>query len=429
MYSTGWADLEDKRLSEEQNSNNPPAGLGRRQFIGALGASATSAIFLQHFARAQDGIVYYQDSLGEIVPASPYATELGIAPLPAPAPSPASAVSPRASSDAAADPCGSTSIQPGYTSPNFLMIMVDQLRSPRWLPPGGLPGNLLPNIDWLLNHSVSFSNYFVAAAACTPSRSTLLTGLYAQQTCLFQTQAPLGCQPPLRTGFPNIATVPGQSSQQIGGGWVPYTSYWIGKWHLSDAAQNGAGMGANGPTDYGFTLPQGGGLNLNLPPDKSIPSPNGVGNLATEGYNPSGLHPTRDAQPPGTQPPDDITSPLYCDAAIVDFFLTQWLPNAPPSPWFTAVSLVNPHDISAFPFSYNLNGTPGFGGTPPNHPASSYQAPPPVARQDRELPEVRSTMTLTCQPFRRSTPSCRPTGTTRTPQTGSATPRVRRSPG
>jgi hypothetical protein len=229
-------------------------------------------MFLEHFAQAQDGVVYYQDSFGEIVPASLDAMSQGIFPSQVPAPSdPAIAgtashaperrhveSASRSHSKDHASPaeeisCSQTSKQSGYTSPNFLMIMVDQLRAPRWLPPGGQAAldSLLPNITYLRNHSHSFSNYFVAATACSPSRSTLLTGLYTQQTCIFQTQDGGGCQPVLQTGFPNIATVLSQSASQVGGGWIPYNCFWIGKWHLSDNAIGGSGMGANGPSAYG----------------------------------------------------------------------------------------------------------------------------------------------------------------------------------
>lgn len=345
--------------------------LGRRKFIAALGAAATSASFLESFAKGQDGVIYYQDSFGDIVAATPDVVNFGL-PLPSvPAP-----VSPDNSGirplDAAAPCPSSTSIADNWVSPNILMIMVDQLRAPRWLPATGQPGldSLLPNLAYLRNHSYSYSNYYVAATACTPSRSTLLTGLYAQQTCLFQTQAPGGPQPDLQVGFPNIATVLSQagiSNSPNGTPWKPYRCNWIGKWHLSDSKP----LGSNGPSGYGF-LP----IDHNLPKDNTVASPNGTGNLGTEGssINPNGWHPTAGPQPGTSSYPPSSLLPLYADAAIVDFFETQWLPNLPAEPWFAAVSLVNPHDISQFPFCFNLAGTTGF-GTPANPPGFAFPSP------------------------------------------------------
>src|ERR1039458_8720476 len=79
---------------------------------------------------------------------------------------------------------GSTTyVTANYKQPNFLMIMVDQMGVPRWLP-----GPTLTNINNLIvNHACAFPNFFAAATACTPSRATLLTGLYSQQTCIFNT--------------------------------------------------------------------------------------------------------------------------------------------------------------------------------------------------------------------------------------------------
>lgn len=54
--------------------------MNRRTFIGALGATAASAVFLEQFAKGQDGTIYYEDSFGNIVPASPDTIAVGIYP-------------------------------------------------------------------------------------------------------------------------------------------------------------------------------------------------------------------------------------------------------------------------------------------------------------------------------------------------------------
>lgn len=260
--------------------------------------------------------------------------------------------------------------------------MVDQWRSPRWFPATASGGwsevdALLPNIAKLRRHSVIFPNYYVAATACTPSRATLLTGLYSQQTAMFRTQGlNTVAIPSLDPGFPTFATALSQ--------WE-YNVYWIGKWHLSDPAPAGPPPGANGPTDYGFTKAQVPNPQLNYPRDTNDASPNGLGNLGTEGDNPfPGDFPPVPA-PPDHQPDNisDAPFPLLNDAAICDFFISTFLPNVAPSPtpWRATVSFVNPHDITSFPYAYDLatSSGPFF---PPNPVPSqadlfpSYPAPP-----------------------------------------------------
>ena len=67
------------------------------------------------------------------------------------------------------------------------------------------------------------------------------------------------------------------------------------------------------------------------------------------------------------------------DSAIADAFL-KWLPTAPTlNKWFTAVSFVNPHDISQFPFAFGLTGSDPTDFGPPSNtykPAAGFQPPP-----------------------------------------------------
>src|SRR5215469_11103053 len=80
---------------------------------------------------------------------------------------------------------------PIQTSPNILIIMVDQMRWPAWLSSTQmttLSQTYLPNImGRLYNNSYIFQQYYAAATMCVPSRSTLLTGLYAPQTAVYET--------------------------------------------------------------------------------------------------------------------------------------------------------------------------------------------------------------------------------------------------
>src|SRR5260370_30371626 len=108
--------------------------------------------------------------------------------------------------------------------PNILIILVDQWRSPIWFPDPTTLATLLPSTSAFFSESVNFTNYFPAATACTPSRATLVTGLYAPQTAMLVTQHN-DKGPNLNPRFPTFGTL----LQQQG-----YQAFWYGKWHLSN---------------------------------------------------------------------------------------------------------------------------------------------------------------------------------------------------
>src|SRR5215471_19051900 len=114
--------------------------------------------------------------------------------------------------------------------PNILVILVDQMRTPQ--PPFDqtLFDQAAPNLASLRQQSVAFNYHYAAATACSPSRSTMLTGLYTHQTGMFLTNA-AGLPgelptPDLNPGFPTWGSI--LSSAQFG-----YNTFWWGKWHLS----------------------------------------------------------------------------------------------------------------------------------------------------------------------------------------------------
>lgn len=335
----------DIRSNQQPVSSNG-GGLNRRDFLTTLGAAA-GGVLTAKSVLAKSQFPQYQDSFGNVVPAAGDAINVGVFPPPISNPAP-----------------GQAMVTPGYAQPNILMIMVDQLRSPRWLPSGGQAAidELLPNIAFLREHSFNFPNYYAAATDCTPSRATLLTGLYSQQTFMFKTQTS-NAQPTLQTGFPTFGTALAQQAN--------YTTCWIGKWHLSDYYPKGVTPGAGGPANYGFSA-----SGLNLPANSSLASPSGASNEGTVGYNgtPYG---SGTLTPPTTVP--SIQAPtiqLLSDGAIANWFINQWLPAAPLSnPWFASVSFINPHDISNFPSSYALAGTPNFGQASAT-PTVGFQPPP-----------------------------------------------------
>lgn len=175
--------------------------------------------------------------------------------------------------------------------PNILLLMVDQWRQPPHSSPQAQHGALLPALAKLRSESVTFSNFYTAATACSPARSTFVTGLYTHQTGLLLTM-PLNRDngvPGLNPGFPTY----GSMLSSLG-----YRTWFWGKWHLSADSEVGP---------YGYS----GG---------TMPSPNG---------NPG--------------------QGLMDDPSITQQF-EQWLDeHGAEGPWCTTVSWVNPHDIAWYP--------------------------------------------------------------------------------
>jgi len=402
---------------------------------------AAAALGALPLGRSQDSspsqVYYYQDSFGNIAPVDQTLINLGIYPPPVPA---TSALPGNAANPGPVPEADATTYSSGYPKYNILLIIVDQMRNPAlWLPSGNnwwsAYNSVLPNITGLAKKSAFiFPNYFVAATACTPSRACLLTGLYSQQTCIFSssTDSSSVTSPPLLpynpgwssgnywAGFPTIGNVLSQQLNANNG----YDCAWIGKWHLSCYDLLETGPGANGPSDYGFgdpyCLPNANNSNpyhtlLSTETPVAYPSPNGVLNggaggdfldaplaSGSNGHDiPNFLY--GDAYPvqyynnnTGTMQPvmpvSDHTQ--LSDAAIAYAFTDGWLPfanstfntgggypssSALNNPWFCAVSFINPHDITDFPYASGLLPTPGNFTLPANNGGLSptgYQPPP-----------------------------------------------------
>ncbi|HXA54269.1 MAG TPA: sulfatase-like hydrolase/transferase, partial [Solirubrobacteraceae bacterium] len=170
-----------------------------------------------------------------------------------------------------------------HRPPNILVLVVDQLRAPVWLPAAATPASVMPNLAALREGAVSFERHYTAANDCTPSRGALVTGLYSHQTgCLITGDSRLD------PGFPTWGTL----LRELG-----YSTWWWGKWHLNPNPSATL-------EQYGFA----GG---------TYPSPNGAPGQGTE-----------------------------VDPQIAAQFV-EWLrAEGGGEPWCATVSLVNPHDIA-----------------------------------------------------------------------------------
>lgn len=242
---------------------------------------------------------------------------------------------------------------PVLKNPNILIIMVDQLRLPAWLgdsQTAALSQTVLPNIMGRLQaNSYDFSQFFVAATACTPSRACLLTGLYPPQTAMYTNPESGSSMTPglaLNSAYPTWGTGMGVLNPAYAG-----NQWWFGKWHLSNC------MLASPLTPYGFntrTYPGGPGPIYNG-------SPNGVPNEGTDGGAFSG------------------STNVYASDALIAGDFIGWLtgqsptPTPPAAPWCATVSLINPHDITSAPAWLQSSPFPPVGVAP-----QSVYFPPPA---------------------------------------------------
>ncbi len=225
-------------------------------------------------------------------------------------------------------------------SPNIVVVLVDQLRTPQWFQNAATAAGLMPNLARLRRDGVYFSGHYTAANDCTPSRAVLLTGLHSQQTgCLVTGGSTLAPE------FPTWGTMLREQG---------YQTWWYGKWHLTHNDNNWSASSNGGALEqYGFS----GG---------TYPSPDGG---------------------PGQG--------WAVDPLIANQF-KNWYASAPKHrPWCTTVSFVNPHDI-AWWYRWSRHAMPErrapsiVGSLPPNFET-------PEAMRARRKPRLQHSLQDTAQ--------------------------------
>ena len=109
-------------------------------------------------------------------------------------------------------------IQAQPTRRNIIFVLADDHRFDMigalghpWLK------GLTPNLDRMVNHGVTFRNAFVTSSLCSPSRASMLTGLYMHQHGVSDNFSPVD---------PKLATFP-EMLQKSG-----YRTGFFGKWHM-----------------------------------------------------------------------------------------------------------------------------------------------------------------------------------------------------
>jgi arylsulfatase A-like enzyme len=248
--------------------------------------------------------------------------------------------------------------------PNLILLITDQQRAIRHWPedPGWLR-ELMPNEAELARTGLSFSNAFCNTAMCSPSRSTLLTGLYPARhgVPLTLTAADLKPDPRntpavtrelidilRRPGAPRRRALQGFARgalRRTTGGGEPelspslpnlagmlraagYEVAYKGKWHLTQPLRESGWSAADSERierDFGFA-----GWD---PPDAGE-------NAKAENFGGGNVGPLGQGW-------DEV----YIRG------VESWLGRADlPEPFCLVVSLVNPHDVLGFPASYRRGG-------------------------------------------------------------------------
>jgi arylsulfatase A-like enzyme len=128
--------------------------------------------------------------------------------------------------------------------PDMILIITDEQRATQHFPPGWEEENL-PTLTFLKKNGFSFDRAFCNTCMCSPSRATLFTGIYPAKHKVSQTLTiggPLSpSEPTISTSIPTIMNVLWNDG---------YDVQYRGKWHMSKGV---AGNGAS--TNYDNLTP------------------------------------------------------------------------------------------------------------------------------------------------------------------------------
>lgn len=102
---------------------------------------------------------------------------------------------------------------------NIVFILSDDHRYDAMGFMGKIPWLETPNLDQMAARGAHVKNAFVTTALCSPSRASILTGMYSHSHTIVDNTAP---EPPNLTYFPQLL--------QQGG----YKTAFFGKWHMGD---------------------------------------------------------------------------------------------------------------------------------------------------------------------------------------------------
>ncbi len=211
---------------------------------------------------------------------------------------------------------------------NIILFMTDQDRAIQHFPPDWAQENL-PGLTALQRNGLSFNRSFTNACMCSPARSTFMTGFLPAQHGVkytLENDMPAPQYPqvemPTPDALPNLATIAAAAG---------YNVVYKGKWHCSKPAAADFVWTPQDIAKYGWSRwnPQDAGANQDIPEMGGGLANNDGRFMASVGN--------------------------YEDSSEgVLQFITQVAANM--QPFFLVISLVNPHDVLAYPSKHGQAG-------------------------------------------------------------------------
>jgi arylsulfatase A-like enzyme len=207
---------------------------------------------------------------------------------------------------------------------NVLLFLIDQQRPVMHFPKNWEKQNLL-GLHRLKQHGLSFERAFCNSCMCSPSRATLMTGLFpAQHGVKYTLEEDMPTPPYPQVELP--LDLPNLASQMSAAGYhVPFK----GKWHLSKPV--GATWEPIDVNQYGF---------------QRWDSPDAGANQDLDQFG-GGI-----ANNDGRYINDNGAVEVGNEGALA--YLNSVA--AQQQPFFLTVSLVNPHDVLSYPTDYAVGG-------------------------------------------------------------------------
>jgi arylsulfatase A-like enzyme len=129
----------------------------------------------------------------------------------------------------------------GYPQPNIIFILADDMGYGD-LACYGHPTIATPNLDRMASEGMKFTEFYVAASVCTPSRAALMTGRYPIRSGMTRVLIPKSTG-----GLPDSEITVAQALRDAG-----YATACIGKWHLGRQREY---LPLNHGFDYYFGIP------------------------------------------------------------------------------------------------------------------------------------------------------------------------------